>query len=41
MLRLSGGDTCIGIMENEYTSMLAVLETFARDDREEMWEVFA
>jgi hypothetical protein len=40
MLMLSVGDTCIGIIETEYTSMLAVLDTFARDDLEEMWEVF-
>jgi hypothetical protein len=39
MLMLSVGDTCI--IENEYTSMLAVLDTFARDDREDMWEVVA
>jgi hypothetical protein len=41
MLMLSVGDTCIGIIENEYTSMLAVLNTFAIDDLEEMWEVLA
>jgi hypothetical protein len=41
MLMLSVGDTCIGIIENEYTSMLAVLDTFAIDDLEDMWEVVA
>jgi hypothetical protein len=31
LLMLSVGDTCIGIIENEYASVLAVLDTFARD----------
>lgn len=34
-------DTCVGIVEYEYASMLAVLDAFDIDDLEEVWEVFA
>ena len=33
-------DTCIGNVEYEYDSILAVLEAFDIDDLEEIWEVF-
>lgn len=32
-------DTCIGIVENEYASMLAVLDVFDIEDLAEIWEV--
>ena len=38
-LMVSVGDTCVGIIENEYASMLSVLDTFSIDDLEEIWEV--
>lgn len=38
-IQLSIRDTCIGIMENEYSSKLALLEAFDIDDLAEIWEV--
>ena len=38
-LLLSIGDTCIGIVENEYASIEMLLEAFQIDDLLEMWEV--
>ena len=38
-INLSIRDTCIGIMENEYPSQLALLEAFDLNDLEEIWEV--
>lgn len=38
-LQISIRDTCIGIVESEYTSIVAVLEAFDIDDLSEMWEV--
>lgn len=38
-INLSIGDTCVGIMENEYANMLAVLDAFRIDDLEEVWEM--
>ena len=32
-------ETCIGIVEYEYTSIFAVLEAFDIDDLSEIWEV--
>ena len=40
-IQFSIRDTCIGIVENEYTSIVEVLEAFDIDERIEMWEVFA
>ncbi|MEO8955773.1 MAG: hypothetical protein ABI396_02300 [Ktedonobacteraceae bacterium] len=34
-------DTCVGSVEYEYSSMLAVLDAFDIDDLDEMWEVFS
>lgn len=33
------GDTCVGIIENQYPSMHILLEAFAIDDLSEIWEV--
>lgn len=33
------GDTCVGIAENTYPSMIALLEAFQIDDLAEIWEV--
>jgi hypothetical protein len=38
-LNLSIRDRCIGNVEYEYDSIVAVFEAFDRDDLEEMWEV--
>lgn len=38
-INLSIRDTCIGILEYEYASMLAVLDAFQIDDLSEIWEV--
>ncbi len=38
-INLSIQDTCVGIIENEYTSIAAVLDAFSIDDLEEIWEV--
>jgi hypothetical protein len=40
-LNLSIRDTCIGIVEYEYDSILAVLEAFDVDELAEIWEVLA
>jgi hypothetical protein len=32
-------DTCVGLVEDEYTSMLAVLDAFDIDESAEIWEV--
>ncbi len=40
-IQLSIRDTCIGILEYEYASILAVLEAFDIDDLSEIWEVVA
>ena len=40
-IQLSIRDTCIGILEYEYASILAVLEAFDIDDLSELWEVVA
>lgn len=32
-------DTCVGIVEYEYASILAVLEAFAIEELAEVWEV--
>jgi hypothetical protein len=38
-IQLSIRETCVGIMENEYSSILALLEAFDIDDLLEIWEV--
>ncbi len=38
-IQLSIGDICIGIVENEFSSVLDVLEAFNINDLEEMWVV--
>lgn len=38
-INLAIRDTCVGIVEYEYTSMLAVLDAFDIDDLAEIWEV--
>jgi len=38
-ITLGIGDTCIGIMENEYSSIIDLLDAFQIDDLEEIWEV--
>jgi hypothetical protein len=38
-IQLSIRDTCVGILEYEYTSMLAVLDAFDIDNLSEIWEV--
>lgn len=40
-LQISIRDTCVGIVEYEYTSILAVLEAFDIEELAEIWEVFA
>lgn len=32
-------DTCVGIVEYEYSSMLAVLDAFDVDEQAELWQV--
>jgi hypothetical protein len=38
-LQISIRDTCVGIVEDEYDSIVAVLEAFDIDDLTEIWEV--
>jgi len=38
-IQFSLRDTCIGIVEHEYSSILALLEAFDIDDLAEIWEV--
>jgi hypothetical protein len=38
-LTLSIRETCLGIVEDEYASMLAVLDAFDIEDLAEIWEV--
>jgi hypothetical protein len=40
-LVVSIGETCVGIMENEYASIYALLEAFNIGDLDEIWEVVA
>ncbi len=37
-LRLSIRDTCVGMVEDAYTSILAVLDAFDIDESAEIWE---
>ncbi|HZS78230.1 MAG TPA: hypothetical protein VFA41_16580 [Ktedonobacteraceae bacterium] len=34
-------DTCVGVLEQEYSSIEEVLEAFDIDDFEELWEVLS
>jgi len=38
-IQFSLRDTCVGIVEQEYSSILALLEAFDIDDLAEIWEV--
>ena len=38
-LNLSIQETCVGMVTNEYTSMLAVLDAFDIEDLAEIWEL--
>ena len=38
-IHLSIGDTCVGIIENEYASIIDLLDAYQIDDLEEIWEV--
>lgn len=40
-IQLSIQGTCVGIIDYEYPSILAVLEAFDIDDGSEIWEVLA
>lgn len=40
-LIVSIGDTCVGMMENQYASIYALLEASNIGDLEEIWEVLA
>ncbi|MFL5586089.1 MAG: hypothetical protein ACJ8DI_00340 [Ktedonobacteraceae bacterium] len=38
-INLSIGDTCVGIVANEYASITDLLDAFQIDDLDEIWEV--
>ena len=38
-LNLSIRETCVGMVTNEYTSMLAILDAFDIEDLAEIWEL--